>query len=161
MTLPNEIRWPLAQARAERIYDNSPAAGLLCGPRKLGIADDNIWAADKGVFVFKFGAYGATHVLAYGYLEDALEDAATWLAENAPGHLTEPECPECSHPQCTQVDSDDSASQFKCDKCGHTFEREDAEADLTHTESGWLLSHEWTCTEIHEPSDLLAYVRRN
>ncbi len=43
------------------------------------------WA--RQAYVFAFGAYGDTYVMAYGGLEDALEAAAEWLAENAPGHL--------------------------------------------------------------------------
>lgn len=38
--------------------------------------------------------------------------------------------------------------------------REHAEADLTYTESGWLVSHEWTITELHAPEELLSYVLR-
>lgn len=153
MTLPDEIRWHLAERRAERLYANDPASGLSYGPVKVNCTGDRFWA-DKGAWVFQFGAYGTTHVLAYGHLEDALEDAAAWLKDNAPGHLTEPDYSDAALDLglSTQLDrlSDEESERV----------REAAETDLTHTESGWLLSYEWTCTELVEPSDLLDYVRR-
>lgn len=151
--MPLEMRWRLAQARAKRIYDNSPNAGLSFGPRKIGIADDNIWACDKGVHVFGFGAYGSTYVLAYGCLEDALEDAAAWLADNAPGHLTKPDYADPTILLDPTIEGEmdaDKRQELICER---------AEADLTYTESGWLLSHEWTVTEMHSPEDLLTFVR--
>ncbi len=39
-------------------------------------------------FTFHFGAYGDTHVSVWAdHLEDALELAAEWVAEHAPGHI--------------------------------------------------------------------------
>lgn len=153
--LPSEMRWRIAQARAQRVYDKSPDAGLSCGPVKLGVADGNIWACDKGVWVFQFGAYSTTHVLAYGSLEDALEDAAAWLKDNAPGHLTEPDYNDRDMLLDPEIEG-----ELDADKRQELILAR-AESGLTYTESGWLLSHECTCTELHEPSDLLAYVKRD
>jgi hypothetical protein len=150
--LPTEIRWHLAERRAERAYESHPASGLSYGPRKVNIAGDRFWAY-KGAFVFHFGAYG-THVLAYGRLEDALEDAAAWLKEHAPGHLTEPdyesamkECADAGHLNDQDEDEQEEVVRTR------------AEADLTYTEAGWIPSYEWNITELHSPEELLAFVR--
>lgn len=146
-TMPIEMRWQLAQRRAQRLYDSSPDNGL-------GIADDNIGDCERGAWVFTFGAYGDTHVLAYGPLEDALEDAAAWLEKHAPGHLTEPDYAEA------QIElAEEEGSDLGPDELEDAI-RERAEADMTYTESGWLLSYEWTFTELHSPADLLTYVNR-
>ncbi len=143
--MTDEMRWLLAERRAVRAYETHPDAGLSCGPVKLGMADDNRWSAHEGVFVFHFGAYGDTHVLAYGHLENALEDAAAWLKDNAPGAFTEPD-----YEGVRAELSEDASGQQVTDH---------AEADLTYTESGWLCSYEWNFTTITDPEDLLAFVR--
>lgn len=156
--LPLEIRWHLAERRAERLYENDPASGLGCGPLKVNMTGDRFWA-HKSVWVFQFGACATTHVLAYGYLENALEDAAAWLAKHAPGHLTEPDYEQAEHElqqdslsgEHPLPDDPDLRQDAICQR---------AESGLTYTESGWLLSHEWTATELREPGDLLAYVTR-
>jgi len=152
--LPLEIRWHLAERRAQRIYENDPASGLRYGPHKISIADDNRWNCERGVWLFHFGAYATAHVLAYGRLEDALEDAAAWLKEHAPGHLTEPD-----YNDPTMLLEPEIEGELDADKRQELI-REHAEADLTYTESGWLVSYEWTYTELHSPDDLLALVRR-
>lgn len=150
--LPIEIRWMLAERRSERLYARSDSAGLSYGPRRVLLATDNRWAADKGAFVFHFGAYGCTHVLAYGCLEDALEDAAAVLKEHAPGMLCEP-------------DYEDARKDLAAELIGLSAEDADtmvaeyAESDLTYTESGWIPSHEWMITELHSPDELLTFVR--
>lgn len=146
--LPTEIRWHLAERRAERAYESHPDKGLSCGPRKVNMAGDRFWA-HKGAFVFHFGTYG-THVLAYGRLEDALEDAAAWLAKNAPGHLTEPDYKQAM---------EELAEEFEDGNVDEERVTQHAEADLTYTESGWLLSYEWRVTELHSPEELLAFVQ--
>jgi hypothetical protein len=114
-------------------------------------------------FTFRFGAYNDTTVSVWARsCDDALELAAEWLAEHAPGHIM-PEgddhledlrrevCeefglvypPECDHSELEER--------------GYYVAFEQAEADLTYTESGYLTSYEWTFSEDdnapgHDPS---------
>ncbi len=100
---------------------------------------------DETVFVgalytFRFGAYGDTEVLVYqrpDCLEDALEIAAEWLAENEPGHFYDPDYAQAKRELFYEAGSEPTEEQVT----------EAAEADMTHTESGWLLSQEWTVDE--------------
>jgi asparagine synthetase A len=53
--------------------------------RKVALANpsDSDWTRSR--YVFAFGAYGDTLVMAWGSLDDALEAAADWIEEHAPG----------------------------------------------------------------------------
>ena len=102
-------------------------------------------------WLFTFGAYGETLVLVRAQaFEDALETAAEWLAEHAPGHLnTEDEMEELYQEACEEAGlpwpppcTDDVAEAR-----GYNDARESVEADLTYTESGYLASHEWWAIE--------------
>lgn len=101
------------------------------------IATERDW--DPGphhVWLFSFGAYGNTHIAVDGHtLDDALEIAAEVLKEVAPGLFTEPEYPE----GIGDID-DDEEEKWRA--------IEEAERDLTCTESGYLASWEWTVTEL-------------
>ena len=103
-------------------------------------------------FLFQFGTVGTLRVLAFdSSLESALETAAGWLSENAPGHLM-------------PYGSDDHRDLIReaIEDSGHTWDEwkalehsmgdlprwatdaiESAESDLTYTESGFLTSYEW------------------
>ena len=151
-SMSDEMRWRLAQARAVRIYEKSDDKSSSFGPVKLNLAGDPWWSY-RGVWVFQFGAYGTTHVLAYGELENALEDTAAWLKDHAPGHLTEPDYVGARDELLSEGRTVDSLTDEEIAQL--------AETGLTYTESGWLTSYEWTVTELHEPSGLLAYVRRD
>ena len=110
------------------------------------------WSTHEGArFEFRFGAYGDTRVVVFGrsgHLEDALEEAASWLAANAPGHLMPMwgdehkklylEASEELFPGVAETDLDDDQRQQADDQ---------ATADLTYTESGYLTSYEWTVDE--------------
>lgn len=83
------------------------------------------------LFVLWFGQMGSTYLMVWSYgLEDALEEAAAWCADHAPGLLAE--------------DSYEEAYKEAIEE-GKTEEEawEDAEADMTYTESGHLHSEEW------------------
>jgi hypothetical protein len=109
-----------------------------CGSPKE--SDSGPFWADKGVYVFQFGAYGCTHVVSTGSLEDALESAAEVLPK---GYFVEPE------PELEGIDPDDENA---IDRAWH-----EATEDLTYTESGYLASWEWRVCEIESPSALVAY----
>ena len=99
--------------------NSDPACAFRYGPRYTR-------------FLFSFGVIGTTYVLVYaGSLEDGLEIAAEWLADNEMfGHIT---------PHTTTRIQD----ELGCD-CKDPFECE----AHTYTESGWLASSEWF---VHEP----------
>lgn len=97
-------------------------------------------------FEFHFGAYGATIVRVYqrpGHVEDALETAAKWLAENAPGIFEEPDYAAAKNEIMGETGQGD-------DMIAEEDIAARAEADLTYTESGWLPSWEWTVNELDE-----------
>ena len=149
-TLPlDTVRLPLLFARIERDYAASDAQGLSYGPRRLHVAGD-VFFADKGMWVFSFGAYGCTHVLAFGSLEDALEEAAAVLVKVAPGCFVEPDYAAAK----TDLIGEGGAGD---DMISDEAVTERAEVDLTYTESGHIASWEWTCTEFHSPEEIRAF----
>ena len=91
-------------------------------------------------YMFSFGAYGDTKVCVIqrpDHVEDALETAAECLKEHAPGLFSEPDY-QGAHDEreCTEC------TDGSCEECTQA-----AETDHTYTESGWLLSWEWTVNE--------------
>lgn len=100
------------------------------------------WLEDYRMPVFRFslGAYGWTRVFVFArHLEDALEIVGAWCAEHAPGHLTQPDYKEASEDLFAAGEPIDEENV-----------RAHAEADLTYTESGWFISHEWSVDEIND-----------
>ncbi|RPJ39932.1 MAG: hypothetical protein EHM35_01020 [Planctomycetaceae bacterium] len=105
---------------------------------------DRDWKAQR--FVLSFGAYADTHLLVWGDLGDALETAGEWLAENAPGHIMAHDSDELKAlfkeaANELGMPDDDPGSNL-----GNGGVYEQATADLTYTESGYLTSHEWLIT---------------
>ena len=110
-------------------------------------------------YVFQFGAYGCTHLLAYANgLDDALEECAAWLAEHAPGHIMAYDSNEMRdlYNEALAELVEEGADPYDEDTIEQA--REDATADLTYTESGYLTSYEWSI-ELDDPTraELLAY----
>lgn len=100
------------------------------------------------LFLFSFGAYGWTKVYAFANagrgIESALENAAGWLADNAPGHLSEPDYSEAAEDLgYTMQDGEDSEEVMAEISVA-------AEQDMTYTESGWLNSAEWLVDEVFD-----------
>lgn len=98
-------------------------------------------------FVLWFGAYGTTNVMVWAdSLDDAIEVAAEFLADHAPGHIT-PNWGEEHKALVAEVCSE-KGIEFPAgfdaleDEARYAI-CEQAEADLTLTESGFLTSHEW------------------
>jgi hypothetical protein len=108
------------------------------------------------LYLFSFGAYGDTRVYAWGChsLEDALEAAAEWLKDNAPGVFHEPDYAEAASEIGAPEDWD---SDDNMDEWGARVQ-EAAEVDLTYTESGYFASWEWHVSEILD-ADEVASVR--
>lgn len=100
-------------------------------------------------YVLWFGACGPTFLMVWEHsLEDALETAAGWLADNAPG-LIMPAFGEehmgLLKEACEERGLTLEQWQALCDAGDGTYSdiQEDAEADLTYTEAGYLTSYEW------------------
>ena len=114
------------------------------------------FATDTGnthtVWGFQFGAYGDTHVWVLGDTDicDALEAAAGVLP---PGMFTEPDYAGAAAEIGETWDPDSTLESER----GRERVREHAEADLTHTESGFLASWEWHGSEI-DAADMGAYL---
>lgn len=92
------------------------------------------------LFALQFGAYGWTKLLVWArHAEDALEEASGWLAEFAPGIFVDQEQLEELEKEYREenpdADDDDVANE--------------AYADLTYTESGYIPSYEWTLDDVH------------
>lgn len=125
----------------------------------LGIALDS-QAPYGAKYVFHFGVYGWTHVFVWGAdlsLEDALQVAAEWLRDHAPGIFTEPDYEDAAeelgeaHVRAwftAPADRDDENETLCNEVVGA------AETDLTHTESGHIASWEWNYTEDPSPEYL-------
>lgn len=99
------------------------------------------------LYAFGFGAYGATRLLLWGKnIEDALEEAAGWLAQYAPGHITSEE----HVAQLMAEVREDEGDPDMDDEAAY----EKATADLTYTESGHLTSYEWTVDDVPAGTEL-------
>jgi hypothetical protein len=108
--------------------------------RRIELANAPQDGDDGQCFVFEFGAVGTTYVAAWGHgIEDCLENAAQWLADHAPGHLTDlaDEYREYNLEARYQGATEEQAEEYA---------REQAEVDMSYTERGWLNSAEWTYT---------------
>lgn len=134
-------------------------------PRRLPpIAVANPHERSPRSFVLWFGACAPTYVLAYGHLDDALEAAAEWLADNAPGHLMplgDPELDELMAEACAELGlAWPPEMPWHLEDDGYQRAREEAEADLTLTESGYLTAYEWGIA-LENPSraDLVTFYR--
>jgi hypothetical protein len=123
----------------------------------IGIARGDSLDDSDGKWLFQFGAYGTTYVLVVGdrSLDDALETAAAWLAEHAPGHIME----HGSEEHTTLIQEACAEHGIAWEDFDHETHDEivqEAESDLTYTESGFLTSYEWTVTEHPTREYLLA-----
>jgi hypothetical protein len=117
-------------------------------------SDYNFSRDTMPLFLFQFGAYGDTQVYAWGChsLQDALEAAAEWLRDNAPGLFHEVDyagaAADVGAPP--DWDSDENVDLWS--------ERvwEAAEVDLIYTESGYLASWEWFVSEVTDAATVAA-----
>lgn len=109
-------------------------------------------------FLFSFGAYGDTHVAVWERsFDDALESAAEWLSENAPGLFSPPDY----EGSATELGLKWNPSEPFEDGSDNAKIRDHAETDLTYTESGYLLSHEWYGREVSDPLELYVLALRS
>lgn len=108
-----------------------------------------------GLWLFQFGAYGATWVAVWNAsLEDALEEAGGWLADHAPGHLTTEEelWKDKGLIEDAMEDVGVSGPFNELDEEDQYKVHESMTTDMTYTESGYLNSWEWYVNEL-DPGD--------
>lgn len=108
--------------------------------RKINVANPNDrsmlrgrWGYGWQSYLFAFGAYGDTLVLAYGCgLDSAFDEAVDWIAENAPGLLMNDAVNEAYHEAIKSGMSENDA-------------REEAEMDMTcgGNAGDYIASWEW------------------
>jgi len=116
--------------------------------------------SEERAWLFTFGVYTPPGVLVYSqHLEDALEYAAA--SGHAGGAMSDgPDYDEAQEDLGYAGDFDDLPVRQRDEV------RENAEADMTHTESGWLVSWEWSVNELDHGTPLYgagvaAWVRAN
>lgn len=94
------------------------------------------------LFRFGFGTVGTTFLLVWARgVESGLEIAAGWLETNAPGHLM-----VHSSEELKQL-YDEAREELGEDADEEEIDQQ-ATADLTYTESGYLTSYEWTVDDV-------------
>jgi hypothetical protein len=140
---------PSAPGKATNILE----CNAFLEPDKLDTWRGYVWR-------FGFGAVGTTTVYVLTdreTIEDALETAAEWLKDNAPGVFTEPDYEDAARELGYSPDTEDETEQEAIREC--------AETDHTYTESGYLLSWEWTVDELpagpERDAVLLEWLRSN
>jgi hypothetical protein len=111
------------------------------------------------VIAFHFGAYGDLNLL-YLYsgrgegIEDGLEECASWLAEHAPGHIMEQGSEEYMELFNEAKEELINEGEDEEDEELDGKAEEQAMADQTYTESGYIASHEWGVNDIDSGEDL-------
>lgn len=136
-----------------RIVPTRKGKRIVIGPRgtsfgravELVNPTDRDWTRHR--YVMWFGACGATRLMVWANsLDDAIETAAEHLAEHAPGHVMSEwseEHRELIREVCAERGVEFPAGFEALDDDEKYDICEEAEADLTRTESGFLTSYEW------------------
>lgn len=114
---------------------------------------DQSWTRHR--YVLSFGAYGSTNLMVWANdLDSAIEESAEYLAKHAPGHVMREwsdEHKDLVKEVCEErgVQWPEGFEALEDEQKGEICEQ--AEADLTHTESGFLTSYEWGIS-LEDPS---------
>jgi hypothetical protein len=105
-------------------------------------------------FEFHFGAYGATIVRVFqraDHVEDALETAAEYLDSIEPGHFCDQDqLDELMAETCGELGLTWPVPEGTDDLEPYWEAEQEAYADLTYTESGYLTAYEWSVNEVEE-----------
>lgn len=116
--------------------------GKYRDPVEVRIVTDELEiGGDEAVWMFQF-SHGGISTPTYiavigGNLEDALEEAAEWLAEHAPGYFVDDANLKELHEEALEESGSDEEKAYEI-----------ATADLTYTESGYLESWNWYVDEL-------------
>lgn len=131
--------------RIRFVKDDEGLKYMLINP--LEAPQPHLYNFKSNLYHFAFGAYGGTHLLVWGgNMDDALEEAADWLAENAPGYLMKhgsEEMDELYKEACENHGVVWTGFKSEINQRLMSAICQDVEADLTYTEAGWLTSYEW------------------
>jgi hypothetical protein len=131
---------------------NMPSPIRIANP-----SDKGFW---KNTYIFAFGAYGWTRVLAYANsMDSALDECADWIEENAPGLMADAEVAEEYNRLITEakengedVDSEEVQNRI----------REESEADTLTAGNASHYFHSWEVNIVRENptrDELIAYGR--
>lgn len=119
-------------------------------------------------FLLAFGAYGWTKLLVWAnYLEDALDEAIDWIADNAPGLLCNDQVAEDYREALARLTEENAALPEEERRSEEDLESEAYDESTEDTTCGgnagdYILSHEW-CIMAEDPSreDLLQVMDRD
>jgi hypothetical protein len=119
------------------LVDNDGIVGELVNP-----SDKPGKYGREQLFRFGFGTVGTIFLLVWARgVESGLEIAAGWLETNAPGHLM-------VHGSEELKQLYDEAREELGEDADEEEVEQQATADLTYTESGYLTSYEWTVDDV-------------
>lgn len=130
---------------------------VIVNPSERGNNQERRYYDTTPRFILWFGACGSTYLMVWGHLEDALEECAEWLADNAPGHIMlkgngndkrDPELDVLLGEACQEKGLawpiPDDFDWNDPDMAQPYWDAEQqAYADLTETERGYITSYEW------------------
>lgn len=125
----------------------------IVNPEEVLFYADNRHLRESGLYLFQFGAVRTTWLAVWSdSLESALEAAAEYLAEEAPGHVMAHDSDELKELVKEALPKGKSMDQWykaleRQEQWAYDVEQE-ATADLTYTESGYLTSYEWWAQEV-------------
>jgi hypothetical protein len=139
-------------------YEEETSAPILETNTLYGIEERHTLSPSPVLFRFWFGVYGSTVLYVWedrDSPDDALETAAAYLADHAPGIFSPPEYSTAAIEIGAPPDWEDrDDSEDWADRIS-----EAAEVDHTYTESGYLLSWEWGFDQIPEDSATYRIIR--
>lgn len=131
----NEVRRVMAAVAGDPVQVRDASTGTTW---EIANPSDHDWT--RALWAFQFGASGTTHVLVWSNSsDDALEEAADYLLESGePGHFVPDDIMEQHYAEAREELGEGATDEAVAEK---------AEADLDHTEAGWIPSWEWTVNE--------------
>lgn len=111
--------------------------------------NDRDWTRHR--YILAFGAIGTTHCLVYANsIDDALDEAIDWLADNAPGHLADDQVAEAYNEAIAEGLSEEQAD-----------DRAYVDITVGGNDGHAILSWEWfILAEDPSRSEILAYTER-
>lgn len=122
--------------KSDKGYQLNDAAGRVA----VTLVNPENRSYTKNNYILSFGAYGWTRLRVWEpNLDDALETAAEWLKEHEPGHLHQPDYADA----CKELEIPFDVEALSAGEGKYCEAINNAEADLTYTEAGYLLAFEW------------------
>lgn len=146
-----------------KIAPRKTSQGIEIGPtlstegRSIVLVNPENRSYTENRFVLAFGGYGWTRLMVWERsLDDALETAAEWLAEHAPGHVME--CGSDEHTALVREACEEAGLAWPMpddiyDGTHPEYERaiESAESGMVHCDRGVMISDDWSVA-LENPS---------